>query len=93
MQKRCFLSAKKNSVDIKLNINKRLFQIRNAIYGLTLSNTFGINVGDALRALREDQYQENRGDRPTVNNVAIVILAQRDNNDVSFSVTPRNLQP
>ena len=43
-------------------------------------------MDEALRVVREEQYQEDRGDRPMVNNVAIVILAQRDNDDVSLLV-------
>ena len=37
-----------------------------------------------MRALVDDQYQANRGDRATVNNVAVVILANRENNEVRF---------
>lgn len=50
-------------------------------------------MDEALRVVREEQYQEDRGDRPMVNNVAIVILAQRDNDDVSLLVMPCYFKP
>ena len=53
-------------------------QVRNALFGIQPSSSFQTNVAAGMRELVNQQYTAARGDRPKVNNIALLMLANRD---------------